>query len=803
MVAEPGAGSTAELGEIRAALEAMNVRVNTQDNTMLMLRSELQQLKESMRADIIKETEKATKMVTMAALEKMKEEKEQDQDRKKRIKGYDSKNMLQPGTYDGKPETFQSWHELFVAQLAALSEEWDALLMAARKCGDEPISPGKVEEMMTDLELDIGQIPNINRTLYVSLLKFTSNDAHGKVVSSGIEQALDTYRYLYLKGKNDTTMNVMRIKTRVMHPDVANTVEEVESKMNKWKEDIRYLKETDNYNMNDDQLKTIAVSMLPEELADHMIRKFSDLKTFEELEKEVMNVVNRSEMKKGSKKKGLNVVADATQEENDQQAFVWNDQIGGYLCMTVPSHKRPRSDEGPNHDKDANMNDPTGVKKGPATGCWICGGDHYASKCPQAEGKGGQKGAKGGKGGKGDKGKGKGWVTAREWSSYYPGPTMQTWNSWYPKGQGKGGFKGGYKGGGKGIKGLTDYTMTADGQQLTFPPLGNLNGDGWNECSHQWNEDGQSGNWPIGQVVKMTTDLKETGESGYKSVQSKRKYSKTNEFDESLHRAISKRTQTKNRFSALQTIQERIEEDQDIGKGSSPFSSSSNLGPTADARDKEKNDRNKSIDEFFAALRENAITQEEERQQRIREYRITEAAKAGLQQHMTNMKLNADMNLLTKIPEASIRNCTALKTNGWTRMSMAVDSGACDNVADPDQLPCFVMETEASRAGANFASATGEPIPNMGEMIVPMLTREGSLRSMRIQAAPVTKPLASVMKIVKAGHLVVFDEKGSYIMNKTTGETNMLREEDGNYMLDVWVKPTNEADAKSAFGRQP
>ena len=45
--------------------------------------------------------------------------------------------------------------------------------------------------------------------------------------------------------------------------------------------------------------------------------------------------------------------------------------------------------------------------------------------------------------------------------------------------------------------------------------------------------------------------------------------------------------------------------------------------------------------------------------------------------------------------------------------------------------------------------------------------------------------------------MVVFDEEASYILNKRTGEVNLLREEDGNYMLDVWVKP-----ARAVFTRQ-
>ena len=47
--------------------------------------------------------------------------------------------------------------------------------------------------------------------------------------------------------------------------------------------------------------------------------------------------------------------------------------------------------------------------------------------------------------------------------------------------------------------------------------------------------------------------------------------------------------------------------------------------------------------------------------------------------------------------------------------------------------------------------------------------------------------------ICQAGHTVWFDETGSYIWNKATGELNALREENGNYMLDVYVPPADES----------
>ena len=66
---------------------------------------------------------------------------------------------------------------------------------------------------------------------------------------------------------------------------------------------------------------------------------------------------------------------------------------------------------------------------------------------------------------------------------------------------------------------------------------------------------------------------------------------------------------------------------------------------------------------------------------------------------------------------------------------------------------------------------------------------EETFRGMTFQAAPVSQPPGSVKSICAAGHRVVFDEDGSYIENKSTGEVNMLREDNGNYMLDMWIVP--------------
>ena len=63
------------------------------------------------------------------------------------------------------------------------------------------------------------------------------------------------------------------------------------------------------------------------------------------------------------------------------------------------------------------------------------------------------------------------------------------------------------------------------------------------------------------------------------------------------------------------------------------------------------------------------------------------------------------------------------------------------------------------------------------------------LEAMTFQAAPVDRALGSVKRMCSSGHMVVFDDDGSYVLNKMTGEVNWMREESGNYIMDLWVMP--------------
>jgi hypothetical protein len=164
------------------------------------------------------------------------------------------------------------------------------------------------------------------------------------------------------------------------------------------------------------------------------------------------------------------------------------------------------------------------------------------------------------------------------------------------------------------------------------------------------------------------------------------------------------------------------------------------------------------------------------------------------------------VTLTQEKPLSAVPKEQGLQQRGeWMILSMAVDSGASETVIPHALIKGHpVRATDASRGGLNYASATGDPIPNLGEQKLPLVTMEGTLRAMTFQAAPVAKPLGSVKRMCDSGHTVVFDDDGSYVQNKTTGEINWLREESGQYMLDAWVMPMAEvARLEDSFRGQP
>ena len=112
-----------------------------------------------------------------------------------------------------------------------------------------------------------------------------------------------------------------------------------------------------------------------------------------------------------------------------------------------------------------------------------------------------------------------------------------------------------------------------------------------------------------------------------------------------------------------------------------------------------------------------------------------------------------------------------------------------------------LVATAATGTEYSSASNGGLEIRDAGEKVLEVIDGNGDVNFMKVQMCDnlnKRKFLASVSRIIQAGHRIVFDtvDAGSYIENKKSGKKIWLRQEGGVYFLDLWV------NTKPTFGRR-
>ena len=101
----------------------------------------------------------------------------------------------------------------------------------------------------------------------------------------------------------------------------------------------------------------------------------------------------------------------------------------------------------------------------------------------------------------------------------------------------------------------------------------------------------------------------------------------------------------------------------------------------------------------------------------------------------------------------------------YDQVDITMDSGAGAPVANPKDFPgCVVTDSPGSLAGQIFVGPGNEKIPNEGQFVAPMRLDDGRITQSTYQAAQVRKPLMAVSSVNDKGNLLVFDEKGSFIL---------------------------------------
>ena len=132
--------------------------------------------------------------------------------------------------------------------------------------------------------------------------------------------------------------------------------------------------------------------------------------------------------------------------------------------------------------------------------------------------------------------------------------------------------------------------------------------------------------------------------------------------------------------------------------------------------------------------------------------------------------------------------------DGWEVIKGVMDSGASESVTCPSTCPDYeAVPSRMSKAGLNYVSASGDPIPNLGEKMIQVMTGNGKESTAKYQVADVSRTLNSVSEICDGGgdmgQYVLFNKWGGAILNPATGRQTPFQREDGIYILEMWVKP--------------
>ena len=134
-----------------------------------------------------------------------------------------------------------------------------------------------------------------------------------------------------------------------------------------------------------------------------------------------------------------------------------------------------------------------------------------------------------------------------------------------------------------------------------------------------------------------------------------------------------------------------------------------------------------------------------------------------------------------------------------------------------DAVPEYTLQSSPGQLqGQHFLGAGGERLPNMGQKCVPLMTADGISRLATFQIAPVRKPLLAVSASCDAGQMCLFDNDGSYFIERESSEGREIRRlakqcirkmtlerKNGVYVLPTWVVPPERLSPEARVRTKP
>ena len=131
-------------------------------------------------------------------------------------------------------------------------------------------------------------------------------------------------------------------------------------------------------------------------------------------------------------------------------------------------------------------------------------------------------------------------------------------------------------------------------------------------------------------------------------------------------------------------------------------------------------------------------------------------------------------------------------------MDLVIDSGAADHVADTREAPGYeVAPSQGRRQGECWKTASGDLIPNRGEMVLDMQSGNSSITS-TFQVGAISRPLWSVSKLCDAGYTVTLDSEKAVVVHQASGrQMTEFPRRGALYACDMMLRNPRHKGAKA------
>ena len=108
------------------------------------------------------------------------EERRSKVDKIMKVRGFDTKTSPKPEKYNMKPELFEDWKELFVANMVAMDHVWENILSHEALMTNTVLKPKDITDLLNALLIDESIHKSISKMLHVNLLMYTKEEASQK-----------------------------------------------------------------------------------------------------------------------------------------------------------------------------------------------------------------------------------------------------------------------------------------------------------------------------------------------------------------------------------------------------------------------------------------------------------------------------------------------------------------------------------------------------------------------------------------------------------------------------------------------